>query len=278
MKITICSLFFLQIFFVSGIYAQDPDKNEATEKQDKDNGDKNGNEQIVYEDSRLSRHKDLYFIAGDPNTKIQISFKVKILSNANVFLAYTQQMFWELGKESNPFQDVNFNPELFYRHVLQDRGFLRFIDLGIFEHKSNGKAVMDSRAWSRSYVKFNTVTKFGKWTFNWDTKIFAVYRFALDNANLNIQDYMGFWETKLSFFNYFDPNELINRAEIYFAFNPGGKYSQILRYGSQELGFRFRIGGGVFSPSIFFQIFHGYNESLITYNTTYWAYRVGFAF
>lgn len=233
---------------------------------------------VVYEEGRISKHKEIYALAGSPNTKVQISLKYQLIGNVNLFVAYTQQMFWELGKESNPFKDVNFNPEVFYRHIVSKDGFLRSVDFGIYEHKSNGKAGADSRAWSRSYIKLNTVTKFGKWSFNWDTKLFFLYRFALDETNIDIYDYMGFWETRFAFFNYFDPNEFIDRAEIYFAFNSGGKFSQQLNKGAQELGLRFRIGWGRFNPSVFFQVYHGYNESLLSYNVSYWAYRLGLAF
>jgi outer membrane phospholipase A len=187
-------------------------------------------------------------------------------------------MFWDIGKDSSPFKDVNYNPELFYRLLTPDAGILKSVDIGIYEHKSNGLAGDSSRAWSRSYIKFNTTSSFYKWTFNWDTKIFGLYNFSLDDTNRDIWDYMGFWETKIYFVNFFDLQDLIDRAQLYLSFFSGGKYSQHISKGGQELGFKFRLGWGKFYPFVFFQAYHGYNESLLDYNKEYWAYRLGLAF
>jgi phospholipase A1/A2 len=227
-------------------------------------------------ENRITRHKDLYFIYGEPNTKVQISLKVKLMGNADLFLGYTQTMFWDLGHESSPFRDVDYNPELFYRFNTPSAGILKSIDLGIYEHRSNGRSGADSRAWSRNYLKFNTVSHFYKWTFNWDTKIFALY--SLDPTNRDISDYTGFWETKIYFVNFFDLKDLVDRAQLYFSFFSGGKFSQSISKGGQELGFKVRLGGGRFTPSVFAQLYHGYNESLLDYKQDYFAYRLGLAF
>lgn len=229
-------------------------------------------------DDRITRHKDIYAIVGEPNTKVQISLKYRLFGGFNLFLAYTQTMFWDLGKESSPFKDVNYNPEIFYRINLPDSGILKSIDIGLFEHESNGRSGDDSRAWNRSYIKFNTVSHFSKWTFNWDTKVFALYRFGLDKENTDIGQYMGFWETRVTFINFFDLVDLIDRAQLYFAFFSGGEISQSISKGGQELGFKFRLGWGKFNPFFFVQLYHGYNESLLDYNKEYFAYRFGLSF
>ena len=230
------------------------------------------------DENRIMRHKDVYFLYGHPNTKVQISLKYKLIGDLGLFVAYTQTMFWDLGKESSPFKDVNYNPELFYTLKFEDAGILKSIDLGIYEHKSNGRSGLDSRAWSRSYIKFNTVSQFYKWTFNWDTKIFALYDFGLDKTNYDIGKYMGFWETTISFVNFFDLKDFIDRAQLYFSFFSGGKLSQSISKGGQELGFKIRLGWGKFNPFLFAQLYHGYNESLLDYNKEYFAYRFGLSF
>jgi phospholipase A1/A2 len=230
------------------------------------------------DEDRISKHNDLYFITGQPNTKVQISLKYKLFSRADLFIAYTQLMFWNIKEESSPFKDVNYNPELFYRIHTRDSGILKSIDIGIYEHKSNGRSGADSRAWSRSYVKFNTTSQFNKWTFNWDTKVFALYKFSLDKTNMDIGEYMGFWETKVSLVNFFNLTEFIDRATLYFAFFSGGKLSESISKGGQELGFKLRLGGGRFNPSLFVQLYHGYNESLLEYNKEFWSYRLGLSF
>lgn len=229
-------------------------------------------------ENRITAHNAIYAVSGEPNTKIQISLKYKLFKAADLFIAYTQTMFWDIADESSPFKDVNYNPELFYRIKTPNAGILESIDIGIFEHKSNGRSGVDSRGWSRSYIKFNTITRFNKWSFNWDTKIFAFYQFSLDKTNLDIRDYTGFWETRIAFTNYFDELYLIDRTSLYFAFFSGGKFSQSISKGGQELGFGVSLGKGRFNPSLFVQLYHGYNESLLDYNKEFWSYRFGLSF
>jgi len=270
--------FFIALFLISSFFTSVFCFGEETKKT---NIDELSNTQSVCpsdSEDRIARHKDIYFIYGDPNTKVQISLKFKLFSKNNLFLAYTQTMFWDLAKNSSPFKDVDYNPELFYRINLPNSGILKSIDIGLFEHKSNGEPGLDSRAWNRSYVKFNTVSRFYKWTFNWDTKVFALYRFGLDKTNQDIGYYMGFWETKIYFVNFFDLNDFIDRAQLYFSFFSGGEISQCISKGGQELGLKIRIGGGKFNPFFFVQLYHGYNESLLDYNKESFSYRFGLSF
>ena len=230
------------------------------------------------ESYRLTRYKDLYAIFGSPNTKIQISFKYKLTSLLNLYIGYTQLMFWELGHESSPFRDINFNPDFFYRMNFPKHNFVKAIDFIVFEHKSNGKDGAASRAWNGSGIKLYTIVKFYSWSFNWDTKISWYYNLGMDDTNWDYREYAGFWDTRISFINYYDPDEFIDRVSLYFAFFPGGKYSQSLAKGGQELGIKFRLGWGMFYPSLFFQFYHGYNESLLDYNKDHYSYRLGIAF
>jgi len=227
---------------------------------------------------RVTKHNDLYAILGTPNAKIQISLKYKLSSYINLYLGYTQLMFWELGQSSMPFSDINFNPDFFYRIKLSDTTFIKAIDLGILEHKSNGKAGTDSRAWNSSYVKVYTIVKFYQWSFNWDTKLKWFYNTSIDAANADIKNYMGWWDTRISLINYFSPDKFIDRVVLYFAFFSGGAYSQCIAKGGQEVGFGLRLGAGRFNPMMFFQVYNGYNESLFRYNQRYTAYRVGISF
>lgn len=227
---------------------------------------------------RLSRYKDLYIIAGSPDTKIQVSLKYQITSYLDLYLGYTQIMFWEIGKDSAPFKDINFNPDLFYRIELPEDIFIKAFDLGLYEHKSNGKDGLNSRSWSGSFVKLYTILKFSSWSFNWDTKFYWYYHYQMDYTNSDIREYTGFWDTRLSLINYYDKDKLIDRISLYFDFFPGGRCSQRWTMGGQEVGLKFRMGNGTFYPSIFFQFYHGYNESLLDYNQDHTSYRVGVAF
>ena len=48
---------------------------------------------------RITRYNGIYAIAGEPNTKIQISLKYKIMSAIDLYIGYTQTMFWDIGKK-----------------------------------------------------------------------------------------------------------------------------------------------------------------------------------
>jgi len=231
-----------------------------------------------YNSYRLSKYRDLYIIVGDPDTKMQVSLKYQITSYFNLYLGYTQTMFWELGKNSAPFKDISFNPDLFYRVNLSEDIFIKAIDFGLYEHKSNGKAGSDSRSWSGSFFKFYTIAKFYNWSFNWDTKLYWFYHYQMDDTNSDIREYSGFWDSRITFVNYYDKEKLIDRISFYLDFFPGGKYSQRWNKGAQELGVKFRLGWGRFYPSIFLQAYHGYNESLLDYNKEHASFRFGVAF
>src|SRR5690349_6212575 len=68
----------------------------------------------------IFRHNMNYFISGRPDTKVQFSFKMQVIRDWNLFFGYTQVMFWDIPKESSPFTDVNYNPELFYRWYMNN--------------------------------------------------------------------------------------------------------------------------------------------------------------
>lgn len=42
---------------------------------------------------RLQQFKPIYFLAGHPDTKIQLSFKVKFIKSLKLYFVYTQIMF-----------------------------------------------------------------------------------------------------------------------------------------------------------------------------------------
>jgi phospholipase A1 len=265
----------------TNLYAQDEDEavvNDETKPKVEKCEDKLKDCESNENNYRLSRYKDLYFIVGSPTTKIQISLKYKITSLFNLYLGYSQYMFWDLGKNSFPFRDINFNPILFYRIDFPEHTFMKAIDIDIFEHNSNGKDGDASRAWSGSSIKFYTIVKFYNWSFNWDTKFYWYYNFAMGTTNWDYREYTGFWNTRLSFINYYDSDKFIDRVSFYFACFPGGNYSQRWSKGGQEIGFKFRMGWGTFYPSILVQLYHGYNENLLDYNKEIFAYRLGIAF
>ena len=125
-------------------------------------------------DRPLSAHKVNYFSInhwpgdGNAQVKFQISMKFKILEpNLYIFkdnffpayVAYTQKSLWNVGQNSMPFEESNYNPEFFLDYplnaVIIGRLKLRHIVISPMEHESNGLAGVQSRSWSRQYVRIS---------------------------------------------------------------------------------------------------------------------------
>src|SRR3990167_5146064 len=97
----------------------------------------------------ISFHKDMFlapltynerFTGSDSEVIFQLSLKARILGGP-LYFGYTQRSFWQAynGKESAPFRETLYNPEVFFRFQPGNRLSSQWgFDLGI-EHESNGK-------------------------------------------------------------------------------------------------------------------------------------------
>lgn len=223
----------------------------------------------------LSRHQPIYFAMGKPNTKVQISMKYKVFGQSfPLYLAYSQFMFWDIFSSSSPFRDINYNPEIFYRLPITKNKHLSSIDFGFYEHKSNGKPGVDSRAYDSSYIRFNLKFIFEKFNLRWNVKLFALYN--LDSTNRNIGEYSGVWHSQLAVTDFL--KETFKVSEIYFNLFCGGKTSFDIYKGGQEIGIILNPNLTEFNPGIIIQIYNGHNESQLDYNKKYTAYRFGLIF
>ncbi len=150
-------------------------------------------------DSPVSTHKVNYFSLnrwpGNNNAqvKFQISMKFRVLEpnlyvlKYNLFpayFAYTQKSLWNIGQKSGPFEESNYNPELFLDYPVNaaiiGRFKLRNIVISPLEHESNGLAGVQSRGWNRQYV----LIKFG---FESKEKLEVTNSFLSDKALLYVK-------------------------------------------------------------------------------------------
>lgn len=155
-------------------------------------------------------HKDIYFITGVPtnseinsntaNAKYQVSFKQlvsrKVLPwDTYLFFTYSQKAFWDVYKESFPFQDINFNPSFGAGKAIFDQNNrLKGIAGLTFEHESNGRDSIFSRSWNRLNLEYST--RIGAKT---TAKIKVWLPFAYKAGNPDILDYVGLGELNLSY-------------------------------------------------------------------------------
>lgn len=116
----------------------------------------------------LSAYNAMYAAYGPSetnDTRIQVSFKYQLFGRAGdtgpgrpwknrIFLAYTQRMFADVSRQSNPFRNIDFMPELFYQ--FQPRAIGDGVMLGGqagIRHESNGRAGDSSRSVNTIYVQ-----------------------------------------------------------------------------------------------------------------------------
>ncbi len=121
------------------------------------------------EASPISTYKLNYFTLNklsnkeSTQVKFQFSVKYKFLDRdisvqgrpLSLYLAYSQKSLWNVGQESMPFEESNYNPEAFFDYQVNlSRGpfVLKDIILSPYEHESNGMAGPESRSWNRLYA------------------------------------------------------------------------------------------------------------------------------
>ncbi len=222
----------------------------------------------------LSRNQPMYFAFGDPLTKVQLSFKYRLIKKQPIYFGFTQLLFWDLGEDSKPFKDITYNPEFIYTHSILENEYVKSIDFGVWEHNSNGKDGLASRSFERAYIRTNFEHEYEKWVLRFSAKFSYIY--GLDKTNKDIQDYIGPLELKFTLVEVF--RGMLDKSELSLSFFPGGKYADKFSNGGFELGMSFRFGGLDIVPAFYMQYFNGYAESLINYDQRVNEFRAGFIF
>ena len=221
----------------------------------------------------FSGYKPMYFLAGTPETKIQISFKAQLLRSLPFYMAYTQRSYWKIFQKSSPFLDSTYNPEFFYRLPLGDESFT-WLDLGLFEHESNGKDGSDSRSWNRAYLRYSTARlSETKPSFYLSFKAWLPYRYE---ENPEILKSRGLYEITGTVSDFLGP--FFERGDLSLTLTAGGDSHLSPIDGGQELTFRTKFLN--YRPLYNFvaQLFHGRGETLLNYTQSYWRFRLGVGF
>jgi phospholipase A1 len=221
---------------------------------------------------KFSLHNDTYFILGENDLKIQFSFKYRLAKSVPLFLAYTQLMFWNVYEKSEPFEDVNYNPEVFYRLIDREDTSFKTLDMG-WSHLSNGENNLDTRSLDRVFLRGNYLT-----TFNHKNLIFKLttyYIYNEDTTNSDIVNHLGFWDFSAFLFDVLvlDNGRLGLEIRTY----AGSKVFD-LDQGASQVGLVYKFKTKNFNPSIYLQRFEGFSESLLNYNKRHTELRLGLNF
>jgi phospholipase A1 len=230
----------------------------------------------------ISSYDPIYAVYG-PGTnsdgRLQISFKYQLFGNAGavgngnpfingIHFAFTQRMFWDLGKGSTPFRNIDFMPELFY--LLPATPTNRQISLGGqvgFRHESNGRDGSASRSLNALYIQPVATRQVGKYTLSIGPRL-SVYVGSLED-NPDIKRYRG--NTSL-FAEIGQDDGLRLTTNTRFNFSTGkGAIDANLSYPFD------RIINSSLNLYVFGQGFAGYGENLLDYDREVTRLRIGVA-
>jgi phospholipase A1 len=85
--------------------------------------------------------------------KLQFSVKYEVLDETDWYFGYTQKSFWSIQKESSPFRETNYAPELFSIYKRSGLSWLPVIQAGIYRHESTGESGVGSHGWDITYIE-----------------------------------------------------------------------------------------------------------------------------
>jgi outer membrane phospholipase A len=223
---------------------------------------------------QLYQYKPIYFLMGNPYTKVQFSFKTQIVSSIPMYFGYTQLMFWDLFIPSPYFQDISYNPLVFYRYSI-NQSKEQWVDLIPFEHESNGRGGADERSWDRVGAAYHVMDQMGE-----RAKVYAGFKawvpIYYNPNNTDLAQYRGVWELEFALSDFL--GNFFEFDDITLRLYPGGDSYTNPFHGGQELTFRTKTVYRKFLPLFVAQIFHGYGESLIDYQDERWGFRAGVGF
>ena len=237
----------------------------------------------------LTLFKDNYVLTGFSATtevKFQISAKFDIWPNRGphaVYFGFTQRSLWDVYRASQPFRESNYEPEILYTYYhVSGRynprpgcGF--FLERVGFLHSSDGLGGDTSRGWNRVYGE----SRFACYNAAHNYILASLELWApllVEPNNANITKYEGYGEISLSVGS--DSGEGVLGDWDFTVHGHKGTLRR-LDVGSVELDVRWRPHYGDlfrFTPYLYGQIFSGYGETLLNYNHSVTAVRVGIGF
>jgi len=222
------------------------------------------------ERAALTVNEPMYFVVGgrgDTRARFQLSLKYRIFADDGLVVdwvpllrdlnfGFTQTALWNLSEESQPFEDVVYQPGFFWDLRPEWGGmFPDAARLG-YEHESNGEDGEDSRSLDMLFVQPA-----------WDWQVFGreltlapkVYAYIhREQQNEDIEDFRGYADVIV---RYGSEDGLLGQV----LFQQG----EDAQRQTWQLDLSYPIRRQIFARTggyIYLQVFEGYGESLATFD------------
>jgi outer membrane phospholipase A len=230
----------------------------------------------------LSAYEPIYAVAGagtNTNVKLQISFKYQLFGEQGVFgshrswldglhFAYTQRMYWDTGRSSLPFRNIDFQPELIY--ILQSRAHDRQPRYGLLlglRHESNGREGEASRSVNIAYVEPTLSTSLDGYDVTIGPR--AWFYYGSQGGNRDIERYRGYTGLSLGIGEE-DGLRLTSLSRYNIGTGKGAAQVDV----SYPLN---RLIWNRLNLYLYGQLFAGYGENLLDYDRKTTRARIGVA-
>lgn len=203
------------------------------------------------------------FSGNTADIKFEFGVKYQIFHNDKYkFLkvlkfGYSQKSWWDVGEESLPFAESNYNPELFLDFDGDWLGKDVNYQVGV-EHESNGRGGPSSRSWNRAYAQ-GEIDLSGYLSLG--LKLWDVVE--VSDENRDITDYLG--NARLNVKLHYKDRTQLNVSTI--------RGNRVNRF-SYQVDFMYRPVSLV-NTGFFLTYYNGYGEALISYNRRTESLRAG---
>lgn len=230
----------------------------------------------------LSTYEPIYALYG-PGTntaaKVQLSLKYQLFGTAGsadgerswldgLHFAYTQRLFWDVGKRSSPFRNVDYMPELVYilPRPLTAGDVVIGGQAGLL-HQSNGQDGVDSRSLNMIYIQPVATMMVGTYRLSVGPRLWTFIGDRSDNPDI------GRFRGNTGLFAEFGADDGL-RVTTNSRLNIGNGKGSIDVLASYPLN-RWLPKLNLF---VFGQGFVGYGENLLDYNRHQTRLRLGLGF
>jgi phospholipase A1 len=196
--------------------------------------------------------------------KAQLSVQVPVILHLfseknSLNIGYTQDSFWQVYAQSQYFRETNYEPELFFRRVVNSNLMLQTA----FVHQSNGRGGTFERSWNRIYGE--AAYSGSNWLVDFKPWVLILKKESSDVHNPDIQDYLGNSRLLLSY----------KFGKTTLSFMTRNNVQSHFKHGAEQLTFTFPLHGH-FRGLVY--AWSGYGQSLIEYDHYTNAFAIGIAF